>query len=93
MLARAEDDATLGGYERVCKGDSVSTKRPRERVKLRCVNGLSMISVCVEIYCLYFNVHHHHHHPSAAEQAITRFLHARRSSANAAICCSCIAPS
>ena len=36
--------------------------------------------------------HHHHHHPSAAEQATTRFLHARRSSANVAICCSCIAP-
>ena len=34
-----------------------------------------------------------HHHPSAAEQATTRFLHAQRSSANAAICCSCIAPS
>ena len=33
-----------------------------------------------------------HHHPSAAEQATTRFLHAQRSSANAAICCSCIAP-
>ena len=32
--------------------------------------------------------HHHHHHPSAAEQATTRFLHARRSSANAEICCS-----
>ena len=35
----------------------------------------------------------HHHHPSAAEQATTRFLHAQRSSANAAIYCSCIAPS
>ena len=34
--------------------------------------------------------HHHHHHPSAAEQATTRFLHARRSSANAATLCSCI---
>ena len=37
--------------------------------------------------------HHHHHHPSAAEEATTRFLHTQRSSANAAICCSGIAPS
>ena len=35
----------------------------------------------------------HHHHPPVAEQATTRFLHALRSSPNAAICCSCIAPS
>ena len=29
--------------------------------------------------------HHHHHHPSAAEQVITRFLHAHRSLASVAI--------
>ena len=41
----------------------------------------------------YTFINPHHHHPSAAKQATTRFLHAQRSSARAAICSSCFVPS
>ena len=58
MLVRTEDETTLEGYEWVGKGDSVSTVRASQ---IEVCNGLSMISVYVEIYCFflyvkYFNV-------------------------------------
>ena len=53
FIVRTEDDRTLGGYVRVFKGGSVSTVRANYS---EVCNGMSLISVCLEIYLSYFIV-------------------------------------